>query len=166
MLDSYTIFVLMIATSLLLAGSLWVAVGPRFRGGLGKWTAALCVYSLIFALFAVRGSTSELLSIMFPSVLFPVAVSLQAAAILEFYSRRLSILWHILPACFVAMLFFLLMNSGAKQMMLSGTLFGAGMLALAILANRLHDGVKQSARLLMMGGFLLGAVALFALTAQ
>ncbi len=164
MLDSYTIFVLMIATSLLLAGSLWVAVGPRFRGGLGKWTAALCVYSLIFALFAMRGATPGGLSIMLPSVLFPVAVTLQAAALLEFYGRRLNILWYVLPPFMVGMFFLLLAKSGAKQIMLSGAIFGSGMLALAVLANRLHDGAKQSARWLMMGGFMLGAAALFART--
>ncbi|HEX9389701.1 MAG TPA: GGDEF domain-containing protein [Usitatibacteraceae bacterium] len=164
MLDAYTIFILMIATSLLLAASLWVAVGPDFRGGLGRWTAALCVYALIFALFASRGPVPEALSIIAPNSLFPVAVSLQAAALLEFYGRRLGIWWHILPAFFVAVLFLLMLDSVATRMILSGTLFGGGMLALAVLTNRLHDGVKQSARWLMMGGFLLGAVALFART--
>ena len=164
MLDAYTIFILMIATSLLLAVSLWVAVGPNFRGGLGKWTAALCVYALIFAMFAVRSATPEILSIVVPNALFPVAVSLQAAALLEFYGRRLNIWWHILPAFFVAVLFLLMLNALATRVMLSGALFGGGMLALAVLINRLHDGTKQSARWLMMGGFLLGAAALFSRT--
>ncbi len=164
MLDSYTIFILMIATSLLLAASLWVAVGPHFHGGLGKWTAALCVYALIFAIFAIRGSMPDVLSIVVPNSLFPVAISLQAAALLEFYGRRLNIWWHLLPSFFVAVLFLLMLNSVATRMMLSGTLFGGGLLALAVLTNRLHDGIKQSARWLMMGGFLLGAIALFSRT--
>ena len=164
MLDAYTVFILMIATSLLLAVSLWVAVGPDFRGGLGKWTAALCVYALIFAMFAVRGATPDLLLVVVPNSLFAVAVSLQAAALLEFYGRRLNVWWHLLPAFFVAALFLLMLNSAASRIILSGTLFGGGMLALAVLINHLHDGVKQSARWLMVGGFLLGAAAMFSRT--
>ncbi len=160
MLDVRTIFVVMIVTSFVLAASLWITVGPRFRNGLGKWTAALAVQSAMFALFAARGQVPDWLSVIVSNALFSLTLSLMAAAILEFYQRSLSPWWHVLPPLLVAVLYALMQHSYATRVLVSGVLFGGGLLGLALLLQRFHHGERHAARTLMMAGFMLGGAAL------
>ncbi len=160
MLDVRTIFVLMIATSFVLAASLWITVGRQFRNGLGKWTGALAVQAAMFALFASRDMVPDWLSVVVSNALFALTLSLMAAAILEFYQRSLSYWWHVLPPIFVAVLYSLMDHAYITRVLLSGVLFGGGLLTLALMLQRLHEGEKHAARTLMMAGFAAGAAAM------
>jgi len=162
MLDVRTTLVLMIVTSFVLAASLWITVGPHFRSGLGKWTAALGVQSAMFALFAARGQVADWLSVIVSSALFSLTLSLMAAAIMEFYERSLSRWWHILPPLLAAALFAMMQQSYVMRVLLNGVLFGGGLFALAVLLQRLHRGERHAARILMMAGFMLGGSAMVA----
>ena len=160
-LDLRTLLIVMIATSLLLAVSLMVAVGPRFRDGLGKWTGAMLLQAVVSGLFAARDNWSEHVTIVLPNALFITCLTLQAAAIREFYGRPTSRWWHVLPALLVAILFALALDKFMSRVILSGVIFGAGSLALAIMVQRLNREDRGSARWLLLTGYLIGAATLF-----
>lgn len=162
MLDVRTLFVVMIATSLVLALAMCVAVGFRFRDGVGKWTGSLCVQALMFIFYGARGVWPDAISIVVPNALFVVFLSLQAAAILQFYGKALPSAWHLLPPLIVSGLFSLLLDNLPARLILSGMVFGAGMLALAFLVQRLHAAGTGSARWMLMVGYLLGSADLVA----
>ena len=116
--------IVMIVTSLLLAVSLMVAVGPHFHDGLGTWTTALLLQAMVFALYAVRGVWPDFASIIIPNALFITCMTLQASAIYEFYGKQLSRWWHALPALVVAALFAFFIEKFLVRVVLSGVIFG------------------------------------------
>ena len=150
----------MIATSLLLAISLLVAVGPRFRDGLGKWTASLLLQSMVFALLAARGVWPDVATVVLPNACLTLVLTLQMAAIREFHGRTTSIWWHVLPVLAVAGMFVFVMNDSIVRIILHGVVFGVGALALAVMVQRLNPESRGSARWLMLGGYLIGAATL------
>lgn len=150
----------MIATSLLLAISLLVAVGPRFRDGLGKWTASLLLQSMVFALLAARGVWPDVATVVLPNACLTLVLTLQMAAIREFHGRATSIWWHVLPVLAVAGMFVFVMNDSIVRIILHGVVFGVGALALAVMVQRLNPESRGSARWLMLGGYLIGAATL------
>ena len=160
-LDLRTLMIVMIATSLLLAVSLMVAVGPRFRDGLGNWTAALLLQAAVFGLYSVRDVWPDFATIVLPNALFITCMTLQAAAIIEFYGKQLDRHWHVLPALLVASLFAVTIDKYALRVVLAGVLFGSGMLALAILMHRRSREDRSSARWLLLTGFMIGAVTMY-----
>lgn len=150
----------MIATSLLLAISLLVAVGPRFRDGLGKWTASLLLQSVVFALLAARGVWPEVVTVILPNACLTLVLTLQMAAIREFHGRTTSIWWHVLPVLAVAGMFVFVMNDSIARIILHGVVFGVWALALAVMVQRLNPESRGSARWLMLGGYLIGAATM------
>ena len=82
MLDVSTMFFGMIATSIVLAASLWIAVGPRFQSGLGKWTLALFMQAIMFALLVTRGFIADYLSIVLANTILALCIYLYATAML------------------------------------------------------------------------------------
>lgn len=162
LLDLRTLMIVMIATSLFLAVSLMVAVGPRFQDGLGKWTASLLLQAGVFGLFSIRGVWPDFISIVVPNALFMTCMTLQAAAICEFHGRILNRWWHVLPALMVAALFVLYIDKFLTRVILAGVTFGIGMLALAILVQRQNREAHSSARWLLLTGYLIGSATMFA----
>ena len=160
-LDLRTLMIVMIATSLLLAVSLMVAVGPRFRDGLGDWTAALLLQAAVFGLYSARNAWPDFATIVLPNALFITCMTLQAAAILGFYGKQLDQRWHVLPALLVAILFAVTIDKYALRVVLAGGLFGSGMLALAILVQWRSREDRSSARWLLLTGFMIGAVTMY-----
>lgn len=159
-LDSRTLLIVMIATSLLLAISLLVAVGPRFRYGLGKWTASLLLQSVAFVLLTARGVWPDAATVVLPNACLTLVLTLQMAAIREFHGRTSSIWWHVLPVLAVAGMFVFVMNDSILRIILHGVVFGVGALALAIMVQRLNPESRGSARWLMLGGYLIGAATM------
>ena len=159
-LDSRTLLIVMIATSLLLAISLLVAVGPRFRYGLGKWTASLLLQSVAFVLLTARGVWPDAATVVLPNACLTLVLTLQMAAIREFHGRTSSIWWHVLPVLAVAGMFVFVMNDSILRIILHGVVFGVGVLALAIMVQRLNPESRGSARWLMLGGYLIGAATM------
>ena len=138
-----------------------VAVGPRFRDGLGKWTGAMLLQAIVFGLYAAWGIWPDFASIIFPNTLFIICMTLQAAAIHEFHGKRLNRWWHVFPALLVAALFALFIDKFPIHVM-ADIIFGAGMLALAVLVQRQNHGDRGSARRLLLTGYLIGAATMFA----
>ena len=161
MLDVRTLFVVMIATCLLLAASMAVAVGFRFRDGVGKWTVSLLLQAMMFVLFLSRGFWPDAVSVIVPNALLTVCLSLQAAAILEFYHRKLPVWWHIAPPLSIVILFSFLMDNLPARILVTGVCFGGGMMACGLLLQRLHGNNDRPARMMLMAGFLLAALMLF-----
>lgn len=154
--------IVMIATSLLLAVSLMVAVGPRFHDGLGKWTAALLIQAAVFGLFSARGEWPDVMTIVVPNALFMLCMALQAAAIFEFHGKTLSRGWYVLPMLLVGALFALTIDNFSMRVLLAGVTYGSGMLALAILVHRQNRESPGSARWLLLTGYLIGSATMFA----
>ena len=127
----------MISTSLVLAVSLMVAVGPRFRDGLGKWTASMMLQALMFGLYAARGTWPDFVTIVVANALFFTCITLQAAAIREFHHRSMSNWWHVLPMLLAGMQFALVMDNFTARIILNSALYGSGLLVLAIMVQRL-----------------------------
>ena len=161
-LDLRTLMIVIIATSLLLAVSLMVAVGPRFRDGLGKWTGSLLLQAAVFGLYSARGAWPDYATIVLPNALFMTFMTLQAGAICEFYGRTLNNWWHVLPALAVAVLFAMFLDKFSVRVILAGIIFGAGMLALALLVQRQNREDRGSARWLLLTGYLIGTATMFA----
>jgi diguanylate cyclase (GGDEF)-like protein len=152
----------MIATSLLLAVSLMVAVGPRFRDGLGKWTAAMLLQAGMFGLYVARGNWPDFVTVLLPNALFIPCLTLQAAAILEFHGRQMAIKWHVLPVLLAIVPFSLVMHDFHARIILHSAIYGGGLLGLAILVQRLNPEERGSARWLLLTGYLVGAATMFA----
>jgi diguanylate cyclase (GGDEF)-like protein len=159
-LDIRTMLIVMIATSLLLAVSLMVSVGPRFRDGLGKWTGAMLLQAVVFALYAVRGNWPDFASIVLPNALFVTCMTLQAAAVREFHGRPTSRWWHVIPALAVALLFVATLDKFLLRVTLSGVIFGSGLLALAVMVQRFNREDRGSARSLLLTGYLIGTTTM------
>lgn len=161
MLDVKTLFVVMIATSLLLAGSMAVAVGMRFRDGVGKWTGSLMLQAVTFVCFSLRGGIPDLVSIVIANCLLALSFTLQAAAILEFFQKQLRALWHIVPIVIIAIVFTALIGNVPLLATLAGLGFGAGLLVLALLLQRQQGATEGPARWLLIVGYLVGGAGCF-----
>jgi diguanylate cyclase (GGDEF)-like protein len=161
-LDLRTLLIVMIATSLLLALSLMAAVGPRLREGLGNWTVAMLLQAAVYAMYLEHGVWSPFVTTVLSNALFATCLTLQAAAIGEFHGHQMSRWWHVLPMLLVGILFALVVDQFPVQVILSGAIFGAGMLALAVLVQRLNPESRGSARWLLLTGYLVGTATMFA----
>ncbi len=162
MLDIKTLFVAMIATSLLLTVSMAVAVDMRFRDGVGKWTGALVLQTLACVFYLARGTWPDAVTVVVPNALIMLCMSLQAAAILEFFGKKLSILWHVLPPLLIGGLLAIMLDNLAARVIVTSAGFGGGMLVTGLMLQRIDSGSERSARLMVMSGFLAGAFAMFA----
>lgn len=160
-LDLRTLLAVMVATSLLLAALLLVAVGPRFREGLDKWIWSLLLQAVVFALYAGQGSWPDAATVVVSNALFVTCLTLQAAAIIEFHGGKMSRWWHLLPMVLAAVVFALVIDKFSTRVILSGAIFGAGMLSLAILVQRLNPEARGSARWLLLAGYLIGTATTF-----
>ena len=161
-LDLRTLLVVMIATSLLLAMSLMVAVGPRFRDGLGKWTGAMLLQAAMFGLYAARGVWPDFVTIVLPSALFLTCLTLQAAAIREFHGRATSGWWQVVPILVAVLQFALVIDNFLVRVILNAAIYGGALLALAIMVQRLNPEERGTARWLLLSGYLFGAATVFA----
>ena len=161
LLDPFTLFAAIIATSILWALCMSIAVGMQFRDGVGKWTASLILQVVMCVFYGARGRWPDLISIVIPNALFALMITLQAAAILEFYGKRLSIWWHVLPVLTIALLYFFLLESRALRVIFSGVIFGTGFLLLALIPQRFHVSLGSAKRLLICG-YALATLVLYA----
>lgn len=159
MLDVPTLFVVMISTSLLLAASMAVAVGMRFHDGVGKWTGALVLQAAVCMLYLARDGWPDMLTIILPGAIFALCISLQAAAILDFYGKILSGKWHVLPPLITFGVLALLLDNFAARVIVAGLGFGAGLLAVGLMLQRLDSASDHPARYMVTAGFLFAALA-------
>ena len=161
MLDIRTLFWVLGATNILLLATLWVALGSRMRDGLGKWTASLAIQVVAFFLFGLRGVIPDPISIIPANGLLPLAISLQAAAILEFHGRRLPAWVHIAGPVSCSLVFASLLGDFHARALFSAAIFGTALLAVAALMFRLRSELGARTRWAMIASFLIGAAGFF-----
>lgn len=161
-IDVRTLLIVMLMSSVLMAAVLWFASAGRFRDGLAKWTASLCVQAWAWFLFAERDFISDLLSIAVANGLLALAWSLQFAAIIEFRRRPVPhwLLWA--PAAGIFVLFFAFLGNPHVRLATSSWLYGAAniLIAAAVLRGRPRHIFR--ARWLLAGCYLVAAVTLIA----
>ena len=161
MLDIRTLFWVLGVTNILLLVTLWVALGSRLRDGLGKWTAALGIQVVSFFLFGLRGIIPDPLSIIPANGLLAIAISLQAAAILEFHGRRLPGWVHATGLFACMAIFALLLGDFHARAIAAGALFGTALLAVAILMFRMQSELAARTRWAVIASFLIGAAGFY-----
>src|SRR5262249_34358966 len=160
MLDVPTLLFMVVLTNGLLAASLWVAIGPGARHGVDRWTVALALSAVMFALIVVRGPAAGPASIVAVNVCGAASLVLQLDAILVFYGQPLSRRWAVgAPLAFTPALG-LPARQGELRVAVGGTLFGAVMVAIAVCTYRLHGGGRRLGNRLVVLGYLIAAVAL------
>lgn len=161
MLDVRTLFFVMIVVSLVLALSLWIGVGDRFRAGLSKWVASLLLQCVVFALFAFRGRIGDVWTIILPNGLFLLCISLKMHALLEFYGHRMHIAWHVVPALALMSIFGLLIDHVAARVVIGSTVYALAQVGGAMLALHLSIPGTLKATRLLAGGLIIGSLAFF-----
>jgi diguanylate cyclase (GGDEF)-like protein len=88
-------------------------------------------------------------------------ISLQAAALFQFFGKRLNSWWQLFPALLISVLFALAAGSAATLSIFAGVFFGTAYVVLAIIAAQLGSGMRSAGLRLLVVGFSLGAVAFF-----
>lgn len=153
-LDIATLFVIIIVTSTVLAGAI-AAVAYRRAGTLAIWSAGLVTHTLAYLLYMLRGTVSDVLSIVAANTLLSLTFALFTAGIVRFQRRRLSplLIWGPVPV--VALLFALLIDNTPLRVVTGGIVFSIqSVIALAILFQhrRITHGRGQ---FILMAGFAL-----------
>lgn len=157
MFDVRSLFVVMVATNVVLAASFWIGTGRRPRGGLGAWTLALVVQAAAFLLFAAKDALPTWATIVTANGLIGFSFSLIAAALLEFRGSSLPRLVHPMAAAVPAFAVAALIHDLGARLVVANFLFAAASAAIVALAWKKVDGVSGGTRGLFLGGFALGA---------
>jgi diguanylate cyclase (GGDEF)-like protein len=160
MLDVPTLLFMLVLTNGLLAGSLWIGIGPGARHGVGRWTSSLALEALTFALIVVRGPSPEVGAVVAVNVCAAVSLALQFDALLVFHGERLSRWWLVVAPLAVTPALGLLTRHEAQRTAAVGTLFGVTLVAIAACLHRLHSEGPSLGRRFVSLGYRVGAAAL------
>jgi diguanylate cyclase (GGDEF)-like protein len=164
MLEVKTILLMNITACFLLAVSLRAAISTPLResrDGLWLWLASLLAQALAYSLLAVSEMENIALYHVMAHSLLASFITLQAAAIFQFFGKRLSSWWHLLPALLIGVLFSLAAGSAATVTIFAGVFFGTAYVILAAIAIQLGSGMPSAGLRLLVIGFSLGAVSFF-----
>lgn len=159
MLDVRTLIVVLVFNSLIIAASMAVSAEFRLREGIGKWTCSLLLQAVMWVCYGMRGDWPDVATVVVPNTLFVIGTTLQVSATIDFYGRRLNLLWHVVPPLLFAALFFAVLPNPTQQAVATGTVLGLSMLIAGIVVNRLADS-RRPARWMLVVGFLAAATAL------
>ncbi|MBK6982853.1 MAG: GGDEF domain-containing protein [Betaproteobacteria bacterium] len=159
MFDIRSLFVVMVATNLILAVSLWIGTGRRPQNGLGTWTLALLAQAASFVLFALRGVIPDWVSILAANALLGVSISLVAAAILAFRGRKLPLFVHFATGAAAAFAVGALIHDFGARLIAVSFLFAAGQVTLLALAWKPTPGVSGGTRGMFVASFALGTAS-------
>ncbi len=164
MVDVKTILIMNITACFLLAVSLRAAINTPLsesRDGLWLWLASLLAQALAYTLLSFTETQNiPLYHVMAHSVL-AIFITLQAAALFQFFGKRLSSWWHLLPALLVGLLFSLAAGSATTLAIFAGVFFGTAYVILAAIATQIGGGMRSSGLRLLVIGFSLGAISFF-----
>jgi diguanylate cyclase (GGDEF)-like protein len=149
LIDVRTMLVVLAATSMLMALMLWLAF-PGSRDGLGKWALALVLQGCAWALFAARGLSSDLITIVVGNLLYSTGVALKIVSLLQFQRRRAPAWLPMVLPVSVAGLFLMLLNDPLRQALLNGLAYAAAFAVIAWLMWRPPHTTSQRIRWLMI----------------
>jgi len=164
MFEVKTILVMNITACFLLAVSLRAAIRRPLRessDGLWLWLASLVAQAFAYSVMALSDRADMVLYQVGAQSVLATFLTLQAAALFQFFGRRLKSWWHLLPALMVGMLFGLAAGSPAALTIFAGVLFGVAYVVLAMVASQLGSGMNSAGLRLLVIGFSLGAIAFF-----
>ena len=164
MFEVKTILLMNITACFVLAASLRAAISRPVRessDGLWLWLASLVAQAFAYSLMVFSESANMVLYQVVAQSVLATFLTLQAAALFQFFGRRLKSWWHLVPALLVGMLFGLAAGSPAVLTIFAGVLFGAAYVVLAMVASQLGVGMRSSGLRLLVIGFSLGAIAFF-----
>jgi diguanylate cyclase (GGDEF)-like protein len=164
MVEVKTILVMNITACFLLAVSLRAAINTPLseaRDELWLWLASLVTQAIAYTLWSF-GETQDLAfyHIVAYSVL-AICITLQAAALFQFFGKRLSRWWHLFPALLIGVLFSLAAGSATTISIFAGVFFGSAYVILAVIAMQLGSGMPSAGLRLLVIGFSLGALSFF-----
>jgi diguanylate cyclase (GGDEF)-like protein len=164
MFEVKTILAMNITACVLLAVSLRAAISTPLResrDGLWLWLASLLAQAIAYSLLSVSETANLALYYVLAHSLLATFISLQAAALFQFFGKRLSSWWHLFPALLIGVLFALAAGSAATLSIFAGVFFGTAYVVLATIAAQLGSGMRSAGLRLLVVGFSLGAVAFF-----
>ncbi len=146
MIDLRTLLVVMITSDLMMAGILWLAFAGQFREGLRKWALSLLFQACTWAVIAGMRVLPETLPMLAANALMMASLAFQAAALLEFSTRRVPpvLLW--LPPLAVTAIFLPVLENFPLRVMIVSPLYAAANAGLLILVLRLRVGISARTR--------------------
>lgn len=161
-IDIRTMLVVLAASSLLMALTLYMAFPRSMNDGLGKWAIGLVLQGCAWMLFAARGIGNEMLVVVAGNLLFSMGVALKAASVLEFQHRRVPLWLPVaLPAC-IAPMFFLLLEHARAQAFFNGVAYALAYGGIAWLMWRPPHTTSQRVRWLMIITFCAASLGFLA----
>lgn len=164
MFEVKTILLMNITACFLLAVSLRAAISRPLRessDGLWLWLVSLVAQALAYSLMVFSERASMVLYQVVAQSVLATFLTLQAAALFQFFGRRLQSWWHLVPAFLVVVLVALADGSRFTLTILAGVLFGSAYVVLALVASQLGRSMQSAGLRLMVVGFSLGALAFF-----
>lgn len=164
MFEVKTILLMNITACFLLAVSLRAAISRPLRessDGLWLWLVSLVAQALAYSLMVFSERASMVLYQVVAQSVLATFLTLQAAALFQFFGRRLQSWWHLVPAFLVVVLVALADGSRFTLTILAGVLFGSAYVVLALVASQLGRSMQSAGLRLMVVGFSLGAIAFF-----
>jgi diguanylate cyclase (GGDEF)-like protein len=164
MLEIKTVLAMNITACFLLAVSLRAAIRTSLResrDGLWLWLASLVVQATAYSLLAASDAGNLALYQVAAHAVLATFLTLQAAAVFQFFGRQLGSWWHLFPGLLVATLFGLAAGSAATLTIFAGVFFGTAYVVLAGVTSHLGAGMKSAGLRLLVIGYAVGAVAFF-----
>jgi diguanylate cyclase (GGDEF)-like protein len=142
LLDNRTLLFSIVLVSAMMSFALAVVSKGQEHDGLKKWSVALALEAIAFALSALRGEIADVLSILLFGILMIGAQALKLAAIHEFRGIAWPRLQCLLPIALAALALLWLPYSDLRDRIIIGSLiYGAQML---MLVQALRGDVESS----------------------
>lgn len=153
-LQTFTLLIVLIVSTFLMAGAMWVAFAGRFREGLGQWTCALIMQGLGWVLLLMPNGP-EPATTAAATALFAMCWSLQMSALLQFHGQPTPRWLYYGPILIAFIVFVLYMQETQERLFAAGVGFGIAYLAIGAALLHYHVAVQQRTRWLLASSFFL-----------
>lgn len=161
MLDTLTLLIVLIVSTLLMAGALCITFAGRFQGGLGQWTGALIVQGFAWLLIAAGNRMPELAYIGLSNSFLVYCWSLQVSALLEFHNLRTP-RWLLYGPAMAAFGFAVIyLYDPRTRLAIGGLAFAIAQFMTGIGLLYYRVAAERRTRLLLAGSFFLMSAGLF-----
>ncbi|APV48703.1 hypothetical protein BWI17_02800 [Betaproteobacteria bacterium GR16-43] len=161
MLDLPTLLLALVATDLVLGATLAIGSRGRFRDGVPYWFGALGARVASIVFLGLPASAGDPALAIVAVTLLALSYTLQAAALLQFGSRRLPAWVHTAVLAGVGVPFALLAGDTGSRILFTGLALGTVMLVIAGIATQLQAPISRATRALAVGAYVAGAVVFY-----
>jgi diguanylate cyclase (GGDEF)-like protein len=159
-IDVRTLLFLVAVADAAAAAILWAGAGRRLKHGVAGWIASLLCRSTACATLALAAEPQAGVFAV-SGALLALALTLQAAALLSYDSRRLPAWVHSAVIAGVAVPFALVGNDAAGAILFGGVAFGTLLLTVTAIAFQLRTNAGTRARIVLVTTFAVGSAAFF-----